>query len=65
MLAWARSNSGNLSAWTSTTNDADDLSAGVSSVLKGTQGLQAMIDDNKASIPYHHVKTLAVLSITL
>jgi len=38
--------SGNLSAWTSSTIDLGDLSASMASVLVGNQGMQAMIDDN-------------------
>jgi uncharacterized protein YjiK len=38
--------SGNLSAWTSNSNDAGDLSASVASALVGGQGMQAVIDDN-------------------
>ena len=37
--------SGNLSAWTSNTNDAGDLSASAAAALVGSQGLQAVIDD--------------------
>ena len=38
--------SGNLSAWTSNTNDLGDLSASAASALIGNQGMQAVIDDN-------------------
>ena len=38
--------SGNLSAWTSNTNDAGDLIVSPSAALIGSQGLQAVIDDN-------------------
>lgn len=37
--------SGNLSAWTSSSTDAGDLSVSTAAALKGGQGLQAMIDD--------------------
>ncbi|MCI0550327.1 MAG: hypothetical protein L0287_05190 [Anaerolineae bacterium] len=37
--------SGNLSAWTSNTNDLGDLNVSVSAALVGTQGMQAVIDD--------------------
>ena len=36
---------GNLSAWTSNTNDGGDLSASASAALVGSQGLQVVIDD--------------------
>ena len=38
--------SGNLSAWTSSTIDLGDLNVSPSAALIGTQGLQAVIDDN-------------------
>jgi hypothetical protein len=37
--------SGNLSAWTSNTNDAGDLSVSAAAALVGSQGLRAVIDD--------------------
>lgn len=37
--------SGNLSAWTSNSNDAGDLSASASAALVGSHGLQTVIDD--------------------
>jgi hypothetical protein len=40
--------SGNLSAWTSNTNDAGDLSVSPAAALGGNQGMQALIDDNNA-----------------
>ena len=40
--------SGNLSAWTSNTNDLGDLSASAAAALVGSQGMQAVIDDNNA-----------------
>ena len=40
--------SGNLSAWTSNSNDGGDLSVSASAALVGTNGLQAVIDDNNA-----------------
>ncbi|MEO7838593.1 MAG: hypothetical protein ABIU06_04510, partial [Anaerolineales bacterium] len=38
--------SGNLLAWTSNAEDLGDLSTSISAALTGTQGLQAVIDDN-------------------
>jgi RHS repeat-associated protein len=38
--------SGNLTAWTSSTTDAGDLSVTAAAALKGNQGMQAVIDDN-------------------
>src|SRR6185295_8110411 len=38
--------SGNLSAWTSSTTDLGDLSVSAAAALVGTQGMQALIDDN-------------------
>ncbi len=38
--------SGNLSAWTSSTTDLGDLSVSISAALIGSQGMQAVIDDN-------------------
>ena len=38
--------SGNLSGWTSNTNDLGDLSASAASALVGNQGMQAVLDDN-------------------
>ena len=38
--------SGNLSAWTSNTNDAGDLIVSPSAALIGSRGLQAVLDDN-------------------
>jgi uncharacterized protein YjiK len=40
--------SGNFSTWTSNTNDGGDLSVSASAALVGTNGLQAVIDDNNA-----------------
>jgi hypothetical protein len=37
--------SGDLSAWTSSTTDAGDLSVSAAAALKGSQGMQAVIDD--------------------
>lgn len=37
--------SGDLSAWTSSTTDAGDLSVSTAAAMKGSQGMQAMIDD--------------------
>ena len=38
--------SGNLAGWTSNSNDLGDLSASAASALVGSQGMQAVIDDN-------------------
>ncbi len=40
--------SGNLSTWSSSTTDGGDLSISAAAALKGTRGLQAVIDDNVA-----------------
>jgi predicted outer membrane repeat protein len=40
--------SGNLSAWTSSTTDGGDLSVSTAAALKGSQGMQAVIDDTTA-----------------
>jgi hypothetical protein len=40
--------SGNLSAWSSSTTDVGDLSVVLPAALTGNYGLQAVIDDNKA-----------------
>ena len=40
--------SGNLSAWSSSTTDNGDLSVSPTAALTGTQGLQAVLDDNNA-----------------
>jgi hypothetical protein len=40
--------SGDLSAWSSSSTDLGDLSVSPSGALKGNQGLQALIDDNNA-----------------
>ena len=40
--------SGNLSAWTSSTTDLGDLSVSASAALVGSQGMQAVIDDTIA-----------------
>lgn len=40
--------SGNLSAWSSSTTDAGDLNVSLSAALTGSYGLQTVIDDNKA-----------------
>ncbi len=37
---------GNLSAWTSNTNDLGDLSVSAAAALIGAQGMQAVLDDN-------------------
>ena len=37
---------GNLSAWSSSVNDSGDLSATAAAALKGSRGMQAVIDDN-------------------
>ena len=42
--------SGNLAAWSSSIVDGGDLSASTSAALFGSQGLQAMIDDNNAVV---------------
>ena len=42
--------SGNLAAWTSGTVDGGDLSVGPGGALRGSQGLQALIDDNNALV---------------
>ena len=39
---------GNLSAWSSSTTDAGDLSVTTTSALVGSNGLQALIDDNNS-----------------
>src|SRR5829696_6572388 len=39
---------GDLSAWSSSVIDAGDLSVSAADALAGSQGLQAMIDDNGA-----------------
>ena len=40
--------SGNLSAWTSSSTDGGDLSVSAAAALRGSQGLQALIDDVNA-----------------
>jgi hypothetical protein len=40
--------SGDLSAWSSSSTDGGDLSASTAAVLHGTYGLQAVIDDTNA-----------------
>jgi hypothetical protein len=40
--------SGNFSAWSSNTNDGGDLSVSPAAALVGSQGMQAVIDDNNA-----------------
>jgi hypothetical protein len=40
--------SGNLSAWSSSTTDGGDLSASTAATLVGNKGLQAVIDDNNS-----------------
>jgi hypothetical protein len=40
--------SGNLSAWSSSTTDSGDLSVTTAAALVGTQGMRALIDDNNA-----------------
>ena len=40
--------SGSLSAWTSNANDLGDLSVSAAAALVGSQGMQALIDDNNA-----------------
>ena len=40
--------SGNLAAWTSNSNDLGDLSVSAVSALSGTQGMQAVINDNNS-----------------
>jgi predicted outer membrane repeat protein len=40
--------SGNFSAWTTSSADAGDLSVSTAAALEGSQGLQAVIDDNTA-----------------
>nr|MDQ3004853.1 DNRLRE domain-containing protein [Chloroflexota bacterium] len=37
--------SGNLSAWTSSTTDSGDLSVSMTAAMKGTYGMQAVLDD--------------------
>jgi serine protease len=42
--------SGNLTAWSSSVVDGDDLSANPSAAIFGSQGLQAVLDDNNALV---------------